>query len=184
MSDANDDVDFFETDDVSQGSERFKAEVTNLARESRLLQSEIDELQNKIKDLGRRKTEIETRKLPDLLKQAGVREITTLEGLKVSTKFVVGSIPAEKKEEAFQWLDSHGHSDIIKRTLALQFQKGDAEMAREAENRLREMGFDPQSKMDVHPQTFMAFAREQISNGQMLPLENWGVWYGDRAVIK
>lgn len=177
------DVDFFEAEDTSQGSERFKAEITNLAREARVIQGEIDELSDRIKELGRRKADIETKKLPDLLHQAGVKEITTLEGLKVKTKFVVGSIPAEKKEEAYAWLDEHGHSDIIKRTLSLQFQKGETQQAQEAESRLKELGFEPQSKMDIHPQTFMAFAREQINTGRMLPLENWGVWYGDKAVI-
>jgi hypothetical protein len=30
----------------------------------------------------------------------------------------------------------------------------------------------------------MAFAREQITNGRMLPLDQWGVFFGDKAVIK
>src|SRR5690349_10556590 len=109
-----DDVDFFAEADSGTGSERFKAHITNLAREHRQIEGQISELQNQIKDLTKRKAEIESNKLPELLKQAGVKEITTLEGLKVSTKFVVGSIPAESKELAYNWLDSHGHSDIIK----------------------------------------------------------------------
>ena len=184
MAAEQEDVDFFEEMDTSSGSEQFKAAITNLAREARLLDGEISELQDRIKDLGRRKAEIETQKLPDLLKQAGVKEITTLEGLKVTTKFVVGSIPAEKKEEAYSWLDSHGHSDIIKRNLALQFQKGDTAQAEKAREALAAMGFDPTIKLDIHPQTFMAFAREQLNSGQLLPLNEWGVWYGDKAVIK
>jgi hypothetical protein len=186
MQDAapDDDVDFFEEADSGTGSERFKAHITNLAREHRQIEGEIMELQNKIKELGKRKTEIETRKLPQLLQQAGVREITTLEGLKVSTKFVVGAIPAESKEKAYEWLDEHGHSDIIKRTLALQFQKGDTQQAEAAKEALVKLGFDPSTKLDIHPQTFMAFAREQITNGRMLPLDQWGVFFGDKAVIK
>lgn len=81
-------------------------------------------------------------------------------------------------------MDEHGHSDIIKRNLALQFQKGDTRQAEAAKEALVKMGFDPTIKLDIHPQTFMAFAREQISNGKMLPLDQWGVFYGDKAVIK
>lgn len=184
MTDNEDDVGFFDEADTEEGAEKFKAQITNLAREARVIEGEIATLQDKIKDLGRRKTEIETQKLPDLLKQAGVREITTLEGLKVATKFVVGSIPAEKKEEAYDWLDNHGHSDIIKRSVSLQFSKGDTAQAERAKEELRKLGFDPQSKMDIHPQTFMAFVREQVNNGKMLPLAQWGVWFGDKAVIK
>lgn len=177
-------VDFFEEADTGTGSERFKAVITNLAREHRLIEGEITELNNRIKELGQRKLEIETRKLPQLLQQAGVKEITTLEGLKVSTKFVVGSIPMESKEAAYEWLDSHGHSDIIKRNLALQFQKGDAAKAEAAREKLVELGFEPTLKLDIHPQTFMAFAREQITSGTMLPLDQWGVYHGDKATIK
>jgi hypothetical protein len=179
-----DDVDFFEEEDRSQGADRFKAAITNLAREARNLEGEITTLQDQIKDLARRKLEIESKKLPGLLQEAGVKEITTLEGLKVSMKFIVGAIPAQSKEEAYEWLDNNGHSDIIKRKLALDFQKGQADQAEKAAQQLRDLGFDPSLRMDVHPQTFMAFAREQITNGKLLPLEKWGVFYGDKAVIK
>lgn len=178
------DVDFFEEQDTSNGTERFKAQVTNVAREYRQIEQEIAELQNQMKELGLKKALIENRTLPDLLQQAGVKEFTTLEGLKVSTKFVVGAIPADSKEKAFLWLDEHGHSGIIKRNLSLAFDKGAAAKAEAAAQQLRDMGFDPTVKMDVHPQTFMAFAREQITSGTMLPLAEWGVFYGDKAVIK
>lgn len=178
------DVDFFEEASDTKGADRFQAEITNLARELRGIEGEIATLNNQIKDLGRRKQDIESKQLPGLLQQAGVKEITTLEGLKVSTKFVVGSIPADAKERAYEWLDSHGHADLIKRSLSLQFGKGDTKQAEMAKEKLKELGFDPQSKLDVHPQTFMAFAREQITNGKMLPLDQWGVWYGDRATVK
>jgi hypothetical protein len=178
------DVDFFEEVSTTTGADRFQAEITNLARELRGIEGEIATLQNQIKDLGRRKLDIESKQLPNLLQQAGVKEITTLEGLKVATKFVVGSIPAESKQAAYDWLDSHGHADLIKRSLSLQFGKGDTKQAELAKEKLVELGFDPQSKLDVHPQTFMAFAREQITNGKMLPLEQWGVWFGDKATVK
>jgi hypothetical protein len=184
INDSEGNVDFFEEEDRSLGADRFKAEITNLAREAKNLEGEIQTLQDKIKDLARRKAEIETKKLPGLLQEAGVKTFTTLEGITIETKFVVGSIPAESKQAAFSWLDHNGHSDIIKRNLALQFNKGQTDEAEKAAQQLRELGFDPTLKLDVHPQTFMAFAREQINNGKMLPLDQWGVFYGDKAVIK
>lgn len=184
MSTEPEDVDFFEEADAGTGSERFKAAVTNLARECRQIEGEIATLQNQIKELAARKTEIETRKLPDALHQAGVNELTTIDGLKVSIKFIVGTIPAEMKDTAYAYLDSHGQSGIIKRNLALQFSKGDTAQAEKAKEALKEMGFEPTIKLDIHPQTWMAFAREQIQNGKMLPLDQWGVFYGDKAVIK
>ncbi len=180
----SEDVDFFEAPDDSGGAEKFKADITNLAQEVRTLETEMAELAEATKKLAMRKNEIEGRLLPDLMHQAGVSEITTLSGLKVSTKFIVGAIPAQAKDDAFQWLDDNGHSDLIKRNLSLKFDKGASEKAEEARKQLTEMGFDPEMKLDVHPQTFMAFAREQIKTGKMLPLDKWGVFYGDKAVIK
>ncbi len=46
------------------------------------------------------------------------------------------------------------------------------------------MGLEPKVTLSVHAQTFMSFAREQIQNGNMLPLDRWGVFYGTKAVIK
>ncbi len=109
-----DDVDFFEERDTSAGTERFKADITNLAREVRQLEGQMDELTSQVKELAKRKAEIEQKKLPELMQAAGVKEITTLEGLKVSTKFVVGAIPADSKERAFEWLEGYvGRSDHV-----------------------------------------------------------------------
>lgn len=178
------DVDFFEAPDEAVGAEKFKADITNLAKEVKTLESGIADLAVETKKLMIRKNEIEGRLLPDLLHQAGVSEITTLDGIKVSTKFIVGAIPAQSKDEAYDWMDENGHSDIIKRNLALKFDKGAVELAEKARQQLVDMGFEPEMKMDIHPQTFMAFAREQLKTGKMLPLDKWGVFYGDKAVIK
>lgn len=179
-----DEVDFFEEEDTSTGAARFQADITNMAREYRMLEGQVAELNNRIKERKLRMAEIESKILPGLLHQAGVKEITTLEGLKVSTKFIVGAIPAESKEKAYSWLDANGHSSIIKRNLMVQFDKGAAEQARIAAEAIKGLGFDPQLKMDIHPQTFMAFGREQLAAGRMLPLDEWGVFYGDKATIK
>ena len=178
-----DDLDFFEAP-AEEASEAFKNKVTGMVREHRQLEQRVTDLNDQIGKLKKRIMELETRDIPDALAQAGLREFTTLEGLKVSTKFVVGGIPAERKEEAFEWLDQHGASSIIKRGVAVKFDKGSEQAAEQAAQQLRQLGLDPKLTLEIHPQTWMSFAREQIGKGVLLPLNEWGVFHGEKAVIK
>ena len=185
MAETEDFTDFFEEDgDTEGGSEAFRNKVTSLVREVRRIELEMAELENQTKTLLSRKRELEERDIPNALTEAGVSEFTTLEGLKVSTKFIVGSIPAERKDEAYTWLDDHGHGSIIKRGVQVNFDKGSTEAAEKAAEAMRSMGFDPKVTLNIHAQTFMSFAREQIQKGNMLPLDKWGVFHGTKAVIK
>jgi len=178
-------ADFFEeVGDTESGSEAFRNRVTSLVREVRQLENEIVRLEDQKKVLLSRKNRLEEHEIPSALTEAGVSEFTTLEGLRVSTKFIVGAIPAERKEEAFKWLDDHGHGGIVKRGVRVSFDKGSAQAAEDAAEAMRRMGLQPEVTLNVHPQTFMSFAREQIQKGNMLPLDRWGVFYGTKAVIK
>lgn len=179
------DEDFFAADaSTTVASESFKHKVTALVHEVRDIERQEAELTDKIKELVRRRTELETHTIPDALMEAGVRELTTLEGLKVTTKFYVGSIPADRKEQAYDWLEKHGAASIIKRNVSLKLDKGSDAMAEKAAQALRDLGLDPRISLEIHPQTFMSYAREQISHGNVLPLAEWGVFHGEKAVIK
>lgn len=179
------DEDFFAVDaSTTQASESFKHKVTALVHEVRDIERQEAELTDKLKDLARRRTELETKTIPDALMEAGVRELTTLEGLKVTTKFFVGAIPAAKKDEAYAWLEAHGAASIIKRNVSLKLDKGSDAMAEKAADALRQLGLDPKVSLEIHAQTFMSYAREQINKGNVLPLAEWGVFHGEKAVIK
>lgn len=178
------DVDFFEEMDQESVSEGFKNKVTSLVRDLRQIETDIAALDEQKKELVSRKTELETYKIPDALAEAGLKEFVTLEGLKVTTKFVVGTIPADMKERAYAWLDEKGHSSIIKRGVAVKFDKGSEEAAEKAAEQLRSLGLEPTLTLDIHAQTWMSFAREQIDKGTMLPLDQWGVFHGVKAVVK
>jgi hypothetical protein len=179
-------ADFFgENDDVQEDTpEHLRNRLTNYIKEMRRLKTEIEDFEAEVSRRKAEYAEYEMKKIPDALLEAGLSEITTLEGIKVSTTLYVGAIPAEKKAEAFAWLDKNGHSSIIKRQVSVQFDKGSTEAAVQAEAAIRELGLEPKSTLDVHYQTFKAFAKEQTLKGKTLPFESWGVFYGQKAVIK
>ncbi len=185
MQEMEDFSDFFdEIGETETGSEAFKNKVTVLVHEIRNIENQLGELEHQQKKLIMRKRHLEEQEIPTALTEAGLSEFTTLDGLKVSTKFIVGTIPADSKDEAFRWLDEHGFSGIIKRGVQVAFDKGSTEAAEKAAEAMRALGLDPKVTLSVHAQTFMSFAREQIQSGNMLPLDRWGVFYGTKAVIK
>lgn len=179
-------ADFFGTEDVADENtpEFLRTRIANYVKEMRGLAVEVEDLNRLVAERKAKIQELELKKIPDALLEAGLSEITTLDGLKVSTTLFVGAIPAEKKAEAFAWLDQNGHSSIIKRKVEVQFDKGSTEAAKKAEEAIRELGLDPKSTLDVHYQTFKAFAKEQVNKGKSLPFDQWGVYYGQKAVIK
>jgi hypothetical protein len=175
-------IDFFsENEDESESApEAVKNKITNLVREMRRVENEIATAESIVAD----KSELEMKKIPDALLEAGMSEMVTLEGLRVYTQLFVGAIPAENKASAFKWLDDNGHGSIIKRQVSVAFDKGSSEVAHKTEEAIRSLGLEPKSTLDVHYQTFKSFAKEQVNKGKTLPFEDWGVYYGQKAVVK
>lgn len=174
--------DFFDVPE-EEASGDIRARLSNMVRSMRQLQVELADTERRAGELKSKIAEYETRRIPDALLEAGLTEITTMEGLKVKTRPFVGAIPADRKAIAFDWMDKHGHSSIIKRQVSVQFDKGSTEAAEKAVSAIAALGLTPKTTLDVHYQTFQSFAKEQLAKGVQLPLDEWGVFYGQKAVI-
>jgi hypothetical protein len=183
---ADTEVDFFAADDaVDENSADFiRNRITNYVKDVRDIDRRIAELDDQMKLLKGQKDELELKKIPDALLEAGMLKITTLEGLEVTTKLSVGAIPKENKAAAFDWMDKHGFSSLIKRQVAVSFDKGSSEAAEKAVLAIQALGLEPKQTLDVHHQTWAAFAKEQTNKGVQIPFDAWGVWVGNRATIK
>lgn len=178
-------VDFFAEEVVDEKSADYlRTRISSYVKDARRLALEIEDKENEIKILKAQVDELELRKIPDALLEAGLSKITTFEGLEVSTKLFVGAIPKDKKEQVFSWMDTHGHSSLIKRNVSVAFDKGSSEAAKKAEQAILELGLTPKTSLDVHHMTWSSFAKEQTNKGVALPFEEWGVYVGQRATIK
>ena len=47
----------------------------------------------------------------------------------------------------------------------------------------RKKGFVPDKKTEVHSSTLRAFVKERVENGEEFPMELFGAFVGQRAVI-
>ena len=169
-------------------SDQGKASVAKLAEKQAALANEISILEQAVKDKKKELQRVAEQDLPEAMDAIGMAEFTLVDGTKISIKtFYNASIPAERKDEAFAWLDENGHSGIIKTEVSVAFGRGDLEIARsfvEFAREFNQAAIDPELEQEVHWSTLRSFVREQIEGGNPLPVDMFGVYIGRKAELK
>ncbi len=116
---------------------------------------------------------------PNLLKSLEITEDITVGGLKVQlAEKLRGNIPERHRVEALKWLNDQGHGDIIKRQIIIEFGKDEEKWAdkfmRDCNQRKKQLNM--KVKRTVHAQTLQAWCREMLSEGEVFPMELFGVY--------
>ena len=159
--------------------------ISMLANAAKTGEQEVARLTDKLKAYTARLDEILTKEIPDAMAQAGMSEFTLTDGSKIKIqKITTASIPAQYKDQAFNWLEENEHGDLIKQEISLKFNREQNEAAQEVYNNLVEQGFQPTQSKSVHFQTLSAFVREQIAAAVPIPMEILGVYQGQKAKIE
>jgi transcriptional regulator of NAD metabolism len=123
--------------------------------------------------------------LPSALQEYGMAEIKMDDDTRITVKQeYYATIKEEKRGEAFGWLISNGHADLIKHDVTTSFTKGQDDEARRVMELLEENNVNYVDKKHVHPQTLRAFVREQVEAGNPIPLETFSVHIRQVAKIK
>lgn len=120
------------TTDQTTPWEQARAELSNLVTEAQAAEKEIAEAEEKVKAAKKKHQDIVQGTLPTLMRKYGVFEqgFTTTSGLIVKGKSsITTSVPAPRRNEAWDWLDARGYRDIIKREVTIAFAIGEDEKA-------------------------------------------------------
>lgn len=145
----------------------------------------VEELEEQLKEAKRELRSLTDEKLPQLLLELGVSEFKLEDGTKVTVKNIYGAtIPAARREEAYQWLRDHGHGDMIKNVISASFGMGEDQLAQKFKDTAKENGLICEQKMSVHSQTLKGFVRGEIEKGRDVPQDLFGVFVSQRAIIK
>ena len=137
------------------------ATVAELARKIRDHEETIEALEEVLKTSKKALRTLTDEDLPAMLAELGINSFSLEDGSTVEVKQTYGaSILVDKRPEAYEWLRAHGYDDIITQ------------------------GYLPEQKTAVHPQTLRAFVKERCEEGDAFPMELFGAWIGQRAVIK
>ncbi len=159
--------------------------VSDLANKQLKLATEVSELEA---DLKAKKEELRLtseQELPDAMQQAGLTQITLSSGEKIAiNEFYNAHISKANQEKAYEWLVTNGHEGLIKNEVLLKFGREETEVVDQTVSALQSRGLSPEVRQIVHPSTLKAFVKEQITTGNDIPTEPFGIYIGTKATIK
>lgn len=159
--------------------------VASLARDIRSTEEVIVDLEEVLKTTKAKLLKLTDEELPALMEEMGISSLTLDDGSVVKvTRTYGGSILVENRPKAYEWLREHGYDDIIKNTVMCQFGRGEDDRAKGFAEFAAENGFAPEQKTEIHSQTLRAFVKERIEKGDAFPMELFGAYIGQRAIIK
>ena len=150
------------------------------------LEAQISDLEQLLKRLGSRATDLKTKTIPDKMAEIGISEFATPAGAKLKVEdFVSGSLPKEpeKRSTAIGLLERWGADGIIRNEITLAFDKSQHNAAMALADDLRKQGFNAEVKSGVHPQTYLAFIRERLASGEEVDAEAMGIFVGRKTKV-
>ena len=159
--------------------------VAALARQIRDKEERIQDLEEKLKDEKKSLLKLTDEEMPAMLAEIGISSFSLDDGSTVEVKQTYGaSILMDNRPAAYEWLRDNGYDDIIKNTVLCQFGRGEDDQASAFAAFAQQQGYVPEQKTEIHPQTLRAFVKERVEEGDAFPMELFGAWVGQRAVIK
>jgi hypothetical protein len=161
------------------------ATVSSLAQKQLNLANEVAEIESTLKAKKEELRLTQEQELPDAMQQAGLTQIVLSTGEKISiNEFYSAYISKANQQQAYQWLLDNGHDGIIKNEVSLKFNRGESGIVDETVLALKSRGLAPEVKQSIHPSTLKAFVKEQLTTGNDIPTEPFGVYIGTKAIIK
>ena len=146
----------------------------------------VKELEEKLKEEKKKLLKMTDEDLPALMTEANSMEFTLLDGSKVTIKPQYGaSIKVDNRPAAYEWL----------RTISCQFGRGEDEMATQFKKAMESFTYErPDGKEvsvkdmvtqaeKIEPMSLRGFVKERVENGDEFPMELFGAYVGQRAVI-
>ena len=159
--------------------------VASVAKAIRVREELILDLEQKLKDEKKALLKMTDEDLPSLLAEAGLSSFTLEDGSKVEIKQTYGgSILVENRPNAFEWLRENEHGDISKNKVSCQFGQGEDQEAEAFVRMAQSQGYPTDQKEEVHPLKLRAWIKEMVEKGNEFPMELFGAYIGQRAVIK
>jgi hypothetical protein len=169
--------------------------IRDVARQLRDKEKEILDLDERLKATKAEVLDLKHKKLVDLMQEAGVDKI----GLPAEGNYppsdavlspyyhavIAANWEPERRQAAFNWLESEGHGDLVKTVVTVAFGRDERQRAREITQYLELMGVQHSVQLDVPWNTLTAFVREQVEKYHRVPpLETIGATVGQVVKLK
>jgi len=162
-----------------------------VVRAHRDLQKRIADLEEQLSEAKKTRYKMEMRELPEMFYEVGVDRIGIPEEGNhpaydaVLQPYYHANIPADQRDQAFEWLQEKGHGDLIKTVVKVELGLRQREVARKVESMLEKLGVDYSRDLGVPWNTLTAWLKEQIEKHQEIPpLTMLGATVGNIVKLK
>ena len=177
-------IDFEEDRKESLGEVNNAKALSDQVTKLQSLEDEIDEQEKKLKEMKRNQELLSGEVIPTMMTEMNISTLKLADGSAVEVKPVYGaSIPAAKKEDAFNWLRENGLGDLIKNEITVAFGRNEDNKAQQYAVLAQGQGYEPIQKLKVEPMTLKALVRERLESGQEMPSDLFNVFAGNRTKI-
>lgn len=172
----------FQTADVLDPNKL--ASLSQLAQLQLAEEKEVARLEGELAAAKDRLNDVAERRIPTIMEEVGLEKFKTTEGLVIDVKESLRcSVPAVRKQEAMKWLDDHGHSAIVKRTILVDFAQEDEATAKVLEQLCANTFPNTKHDRNVHSSTLKAHIKQMLAKGEAVPMDLFGVFPQKRAKI-
>lgn len=159
--------------------------VAEMAQRAKAIEKELADLEKTVEEKKAALRKITEEALPARFQELGMTSFDMVDGSKITIKpFYNASIREETRGRAFEWLREQGYDDIIKNQVSVRFGRKEDGLCDGLVANLREQGYPVEHTQKVEPQTLKAWAKEMVERGRPLPADLFGLYVGQRAVIK
>tara|TARA_R100001369_G_scaffold4073_2_gene12212 strand:+ start:1001 stop:1642 length:642 start_codon:yes stop_codon:yes gene_type:complete len=159
--------------------------IAILARKIRTKQQEVEELDKELKARKKDLLKLTDEELPSAMQELGISSFALDDGSTVDVKPTYGaSILVANRLLAYGWLRDNGYDDIIKNVVSCEFGRGEDDKASAFKAFASKEGFPADQNESIHSGTLKAFVRERVEAGDEFPMELFGAYIGQRAIIK
>lgn len=170
--------------DEAEGTDAL-AKLGTLATELYEAEGEVSRCEETLKKAQKARDHLSQVQIPEVMEEAGLKKIETPSGitLEVISK-IRGSLNAQSKNEAMNWLVENGHGGIVKHELVIALGKGDEEGAEELLSELETQGRQVKDSRSVHTSTLGSWMKEQLKEGEKPPSELFNIFEQRQTKIK
>ena len=149
-------------------------------------------VEGELKEAKKKLLKMTDEDLPTMMTEANTIKFVMEDGAEVSIKPQYGaSIRVDNRPTAYQWLRDNGFGYLIKNQIIVSFGVDEDEIATEFMNFIEghlKVKYQKENLVSqvekIEPMSLRTWVKERNENGEEFPMELFGAFIGQRAVIK
>ena len=161
------------SDDTSPDA-KFAKQLNELAIKLQEAEADILEKELALKAAQKRHRELSENIIPSVM--GDTVKYQTVDGLEVEViKKIRHSLPAERRERGYDWLEKNKHGSLVKRTVVVAFNIDQQQAANDLMERLRDEFPTTKQERKVESATLGAFIKRALDRKEDIPVDLF--WY-------